>query len=241
MKKVIFGVLTLLLIAAIGCNKESLSDGALIDAIFRAEKSPVAVDALPAPIREEIETDYFHTYAEEAWKAERRGYEVVLGDGEVLYFDLRGGGLGNGEGRHGRGKGKDRPCPGLKIRPDSLLQPIKDYVAANYPEATIKIGIQRDSHILVLLQPKKILVFDLNGVFIEEAPGFKHCGAVCNELAVADLPPAVTEYIVTNYPAAEIKRVCKNPRGHFIVGTLTPDGPRLFVFDGTGKFLFTRP
>ncbi len=241
MKKMIFGVLAVLLIGAVACNKESVNEGAQIDAIFRADKSAVAIDELPVAITETVETEYFHTYAEEAWKAERHGFEVVLGDGDVLYFDLRGEELQNGQGRYGRLRGKGRPCPGLKIRPDSLLQPIKDYVAANYPEAAIKVGIQRDSHILVLLQPKKILVFDLNGVFIEEAPGFKHCGAVCNEVAVEDLPAAITDYIATNYPAAEIKRVCKNPRGHFIVGTMTPDGPRLLVFDKTGKFLFTRP
>lgn len=241
MKKTLFGVLMLLIAALASCTKDSPSDSALIDAIFQAEKTEVAIEALPAPIREDIETNYFHTYAEEAWKAERHGFEVVLGDGDVLYFNLRGEGLENGEGRHGRGKGKGRPCPGLKIRPDSLMQPIQDFVATNYPAFTLKLGIQRDSQILVLLDPKKILVFDLNGIFIEEAPGFKHCGSVCTEVAPEDLPPAISDYMAANYPNAEIKRICKNPRGHYVMGTLTPDGPRIFVFDGTGKFLFTRP
>lgn len=243
MKKFLFLTMTIFAILFVACNKETANtDDALIEEIENASaKESIPTDALPASIQENLTTRNFDTYTEEVWYANGLGYEVVLGDEELVYF--------NEAGRRLVGKrlrflgGHIGPCNdhGIIIPKDKLPAAILEYISANYPDAKIIVGKKRFEKIIVLIAPKKVLVFDLDGQFIEEAPGFIHCPIMCKPILVSELPAEVVDYITINYPEAEIKRACLRRMEFLTIGTMTPDGPRLFVFDKDNKFLFTRP
>ncbi len=243
MKKILFFLSSLFLIAAVSCNKEAiLDDEALVEQIATStDKEVISTASLPVDIQDEVAHYNFDSYVETVNYVTNAGYEVVMGDEETIYFSEAGRRLHSAR-RHFL-LNKFGPCGGKGswIKVGDLSQEILDYVAANYPNATIKLGKEKNDVILVLLDSKIILVFDLDGSFIKETAGFHHCPKFCKLVPVTDLPSVITDYLSINYPDAEIKAACRKHDKFIVVGILTLDGRRVVVFDGDGNFLFTRP
>jgi len=78
-----------LLLTACQNDFDFSSDEKLIDQIAES-KSKKTVDAedLPTAIVEEIKACYFETYVTEASKVDKKGYEIKLGSGEKIYFNM---------------------------------------------------------------------------------------------------------------------------------------------------------
>ncbi len=140
----------------------------------------------------------------------------------------------------------DRDSSCRKLRIDSLLPAITDYIAANYPGASIKrAGTGRDGKFVVIIQladnSLKMLLFDAGGNFVTElspkmhrkhGPG-KHLTAVDITTLLAD----ITSYIDTNYAGALIERAGVTADGKFVIA-LTFNGKRkLLLFDENGVFV----
>lgn len=243
MKKVLIVLSVLATGFLASCDKETLvDDESLIDDIaYSTGKQEVAVDALPASAEAYVETFQFDSYVETVNHVSNAGYEVVMGDEETLYFNEAGRRLITA--RRFFLRKKIGPCgeKGQWIPKDSLSQEITDFIAMEYPDDMILGAREREDVILVLLTSKKILVFDQDGNFLKEVAGFYHCPVLCKPVPVSDLPNAITEYLTTEYPDAEIKIACQKHDKVIVVGLLTPDGRRVVVFDIDGNFLFTRP
>lgn len=243
MKKFLFLIPALFSLLFVACNKEdAATDDLMIEQIENASnKMSIPVEALPVGITQNLTSTHFDTYTEEVWYANGLGYEVVLGDEEMVYFNEAGQRLFPKRPRFLGGHGGPCNDHGILIPKDKLPEAILEYISTNYPDAKIIGGKKRFDKIIVLIAPKKVLVFELDGQFVEEAPGFVHCPLLCKPVLISELPAEVVDYISINYPEAEIKRACLRRMEFLTVGALTPDGPRLFVFDKDNKFLFTRP
>jgi hypothetical protein len=243
MKKILFFLSGLLFITAVSCNKESIvDDEALVEQIATStDKEAITTAALPIGIQQELDLNNFDSYIETVNYVSNAGYEVVMGDEETIYFSEDGRRLHSA--RRLFLLNKFGPCggKGTWIKKDDLSPEILDYIATHYPDAEVKAGKEKNDVILVLLDSKLILVFDLDGTFLKETAGFHHCLRFCQWVPVTDLPMAITDYLSINYPDAEVKAACRKHDKYIVVGILTPDGRRVVVFDADGNFLFTRP
>lgn len=237
-------------LALVSCNKNEglITDDELIRDIVLAENRVSVQPAdLPVEISEYVELNQFDTYIEEAALAPETGYELLMGTGENLYFNLEGNilefrGPGDGNfgpnGPHGpcfiRGRGFGRP-----IRIADLPAVVVDYISTNYPDDTIQRAKARNGFLFVKLNGPVVLLFDNQGNFVEELSPIRHC-LECRPVRNVELPAPITEYISVNFPDAELKGACR--RGGRIAVFLLNDGERqILVFDPDGNLLFQRP
>ncbi|HMQ48961.1 MAG TPA: PepSY-like domain-containing protein [Saprospiraceae bacterium] len=169
-------------------------------------------------------------------------YAVELSDGTALIFDAEGVFVvvcGEWAGPGGPQHGRD--CMrGDTIDLSELPQAVYDYVAANYPEASIVTAVLKpDGQYAVKLSDNKALIFDAEGVFVSvcgEMDGPGHHGD-CNlgqSVDIADLPQAISAYVAANYPGLSI--VSAVEKRHDDYGVELSDGTVL-IFDEDGTFL----
>jgi hypothetical protein len=85
----------------------------------------------------------------------------------------------------------------------SLPQQVRDYIAANYPNATVLWAEVDDDEYEVTLSDGTELYFDLRGRFIK---------AERDDVPVnpADLPASILSYIQTNFPNAQMVRAVRD-------------------------------
>lgn len=218
-----------------------MDDSALVEEIASAtNKESISPSVLPEQIQENLAVFNFDSYVEEVNYVMNAGYEMIMGDEETIYFNEAGRRLSSTRrlflwNRTGPCGGK-----GTWVKVENLSSAILDYVETNYPDAQIKGGKEKNDLILVLLDTKVILVFNLDGEFLKETAGFHHCPAFCKLIQVSELPAMISDYISINYPEALIKAACHKQDKFIVVGLLTKDGRRVVVFDAEGNFLFTR-
>lgn len=233
---------------------------ALIEEIAQADnKTVVELTSLPASLTRYVANNYFETYIESAEKAPKAGYEVTLGSADVLYFDLEGTSLDSlatcssdstGHRHHGRprgGHGGPRPgsCGGVDSLVDVAALPagILAYVTANYGDsaAIVHAKLNANGEYVVAVTGHVILVFDANGNFLQVAPLMHHCGGHHGTpIAIADLLPAITDYIQANYAGAEIKVAFQKGTDRIVVGLLYNGQRTILIFDGAGNFIEVR-
>jgi hypothetical protein len=236
----LFGALMFLL-ASCAKEKESTDDQLVASIRQASEKIAVNPQDLPSAAQQSLESKNFDSYVEEVWHVPTLGFEVVMGDEELIHFNEAGRRLEH------RGRrfmlDENGPCRdrGRLVPADKLTQKVLGYIADNYSGHSVRIGKMRFDKLVVLLQPRLVLLFDKDGNFIEELPGFIHCPALCFPLATDKLPSAILEHIEANYPDAGIKRACVRRMNFITVGILTPVGPRVLVYDKNHQFLFSRP
>lgn len=177
-------------------NKTALrfdNTGAFVEAIENAgrkgddnrpELTEVDIANLPAAITDYISTNYADFTIEKAGTDADGKYHVKLTSGPVLIFDADGNFV---EAREARGKGgRDGDRKGDKGHADDrwtamdiadLPAVITDYIASNYPDATIvKAGTDADGNYGVVLDSEIALIFDADGVFVEEKTYHNHNG-----------------------------------------------------------------
>lgn len=246
MRKLLFSSFLALLFAGFtACDKDSQTpdDEALALEITsdrtRAEISPTQ---LPEPARRTLNEEFFDTYPDVTYHSRSKGYECVMASGERVFFNTEGRRLQVDMRRGGPGNPAHGPCghiAGEWVHPDSLSQTIKDYVAANYPDAQILRAKKRGDKYVVLLTGHLVLIFSADGSFEGTALMWHDCRP-CVDPGLVNLPASVTDYVANNYPGAEIKRVCR--RGdRIVIGLLTATGRVLLVYDKDWNFLFSIP
>lgn len=208
----------------------------LIDEIQNATTVEVAADQLPEDAQSYLDENHFDTYIDVVNFAEGLGYHVELGTGENVFFNEDGEKLEK-EGKRGRKghrghKGKDLE----PIEISDLSSTITDYVANNYPDATIvRAKTDEEGNIYVGLDSHIILEFDAEGNFVGE---FEHHRRGKGEkIDLSELPTVITDYITENYPNSELKVAFKKEDGYG-VGIVTSDDERkVLIFDADGNFV----
>jgi len=155
-------------------------------------------------------------------------YVIVLDSGMILIFDTEGNFIEAFED-------DDYEDDLEEIDVADLPQAILDYLTANHAEATIEeafIDREEDEYVIVL-DSDLIVIFDLAGNFIEafEDDYEDHC----DEVDVADLPQAISDYVSTNYNDITIEeaRFDEETNEYFI----ELSNELVLVFDGEGVFL----
>lgn len=247
----------LVLFSACELTNGLMSDDALIEKIATSiSKEEVKVTNLPTEISQTIKEGYFETYIYEAKYVSKKGYELELGSGDLLYFNTNNKQLegdykytvcgkkhkknkhGNkdehqGENKEGHGKHK-----GEIIDIEDLPEAIFAYVEENYPEAEIeKAKIHEDFYFVKITGPV-VLKFDDTGSFIEELIFNKHhCQGKL--IKIDELPDNILNYVSETYPEAELKHALLHPE-RYSVGILNNDTKIALIFDLDGNFLFER-
>jgi hypothetical protein len=241
MKKLIFVFVSVLTISLLtSCNKEETAteDTLIAEIATSSSKVNIEPEDLPAPAQQTIEDEYFETYIETVSRVDNKGYEITMGNEDVMYCDMRGDELRGGDLRHG----PHRPGPcgrGEPVGLDELPVAIVDYITDNYPgEDILRAKLKGDKY-LVKITGHMILVFEGDGTFLLEAPIFRFCHHFVDRIDIDNLNDMIVDYITDNYPNAEIK-IAWRVRGKIVVGIITPDGRKIVVFDLDGNFLFDR-
>lgn len=234
MKKLFLPVLALIVFSGCGKDMVDMSDQLVLEIATSHNKVNIEPADLPGGILDEVEYEYFETYIEAAAHVSGKGYELTLGNEDMLYFRENGMRIRSHESmrRHG-------PCGrGIIVRPENLPDAITQYVTDNYPDAGILRAKRFVRGYVVLISGRRLLIFDSAYDFVKETAVFHFCKDIV-VTDVATLPDAVTDYIDQNYPDAEVIKagIIHNK---LVVGILTPDGRKILVFDRDGNFLFVR-
>lgn len=134
-----------------------------------------------------------------------------------------------------------KKCNITEVEVADLPATITSYITANYADATVdRAGTLENGNFVVKITKADAthagLVFDADGVFVEEKTG--KSGSRGTEVAVEDLPAAVTAYITANYADATIKKAITNDEGKFLLIVQKADETYVGVgFEADGTFI----
>lgn len=241
MKKVIFVLVSALTLGFLtSCNNEDnniVSNDQLIETIENSSsKENIEPSELPSTAADFVDEEHFETYIETVSYVEGKGYEVTLGTEDMEYFDTEGNVLRSN--RFPLRAHRPGPCGGgQRIRIDSLPDAITTYITENYPDEEIRRAKIKGNFYLVAITGPTILIFNMDEEFVNEAPLFRFCFG--ERIPLDELNDNIVTYINENCPDGEIK-IAYLARGKIIVGVLTPEGRKIFVFTPNGVFLFER-
>ncbi|MBC8154256.1 MAG: PepSY-like domain-containing protein [Bacteroidetes bacterium] len=215
----------------------------------------VDISTLPAATTNYITANYAGSTITEAAKASNGTFVVMITVGttrKVLQFNADGTFKmelsfkgGKGFGSHG-GPGGWHTAP---ISVSALPAAVTTYITTNYAGATITGAVKGPNNgYLVLISVNstpKALEFNADGTFTKEVlKGVGRNKGDFQEIALTDLPTAVSAYITANYPTATLKRAAKSMTdGQVIVMLETTDNRHvalLFNADGSFKQVLTR-
>ncbi|HRG68365.1 MAG: hypothetical protein JNL65_12815 [Saprospiraceae bacterium] len=139
---------------------------------------------------------------------------------------------------------RDSSC--RKIPIDSLAPSILDYIAVNYPGATIKrAGSGKAGKIVVIIQladkSLKMLLFDAGGNFVSELSPKDHRkhgkGKHLTAVDITTLLSDITNYIDANYAGASVERAGLTDDGKFVIAISFNGKRKLLLFDENGVFI----
>jgi len=235
----ILAIVSVSLISSCQKEKQELTDDQLAEEIaFSQSKQVIEPADLPERSTVFVEENNFETYIETAKRVKGRGFEVILGDEEALYFDKRGRHLVTDRGPFSHGPcGRSKPI-GIDRLPFSII----DFVAENYPDNVIKRAKKKgDNLFFVKLDSRVILIFDGEGNFLEATVIFFHCRPLGLPLDVENLPELIVSFIDEHFSNPEIKVAFHKSNGSIIVGLFTDEGRKILGFDSEGNLLFERP
>lgn len=246
--------LSLLALCLLGCEKENdidneLSQEAFIEALATdPNATEIEYSALPPDITETVETQHFETFAETVEHVPGRGYIIYLASGETLYSredgqflefnaEFRPGGA-FGEHPHGRCFRRLRRF-GRHLPPAELSETITDYITENYPDQEIRGAKAKGDSTLVGLTGATVLLFGETDEFIKEWNVLEHCSDRCGEVRPA-VQTIIEDYISENFPAVEVKRVCRRANRIFVLAK-RGDSRLILIFGPNGTFIGRRP
>ena len=243
--------LAFLLVACEPEEEVTESEDQLIEALLLAdEQEEVALSMLPPESEEELNKLFFDTYVETVLRVPGRGFIVHLGNGETVFFTLRGRMLLYRGPFASRGLFPHHPhgrCYRIARRfgdplpTDQLATAITDYIAANYPEETIRRAKEvENGNVFVLITGPTVLKFDAAGAFIGEIDVLEHCDNLCRPLGQDQAAASVVDYVTSNFTDYEGRRICRRPN-RITVLLRTGEGRVILIFDGEGNFLGQRP
>lgn len=144
-----------------------------------------------------------------------------------------------GPKHHGWRGGKK--CDITEVDAADLPVVIITYIASNYTDAAVdRAGTLENGNYVVKITKADGthagLVFDADGVFIDEKTGKR--GSRGTEVAVADLPANITAYMTANYADATIQKALTNETGKFLLIIQKADETYVGVgFEADGTFI----
>lgn len=229
------------LLFLVSCSKENpviVDVDALVEEIaFADNKQVIQPSELPSQSIQIIENQHFETYIEQALNVPERGYEVRLGNENILFFDRNGNIL-----RPARDPFGTSPCgQGIMVAAEDLPSSILDYITEHYPDADIFRAKKKPHGYLVKISGHLILIFDTDGLFVEATTHFFHCRPLGVRIDITTLPDVIVEYINNHYNNPHIKIAFEKTNGNYILGITTDDGRKILGFDVDGNLIFERP
>lgn len=190
--------------------------------------SHVNISALPQSALDYISTNYPEQTIYEAEVEDNDNYEVELSSGVELIFDSEGNFLGVDEDGEDSFGDED-------IEVSSLPQEIVDFLENYYPGISAEEAeIENNGHIRVELDNDTTIIFDADGNFLgqaEDENGNEDEGD--EDIEVAELPQAITDYISENYPDLSIIEAEMEDEGFEVS---LNDGTEI-KFDSDGNFV----
>lgn len=211
-------------------NDDNSKKAAEVDLTATASTADVHVNtsSLPQPVLDYITENYPEQTIWKAEMEENTNYEVKLSNGTELIFDSQGNFLGiddDGENDFG-----DRELMSSELSPT-----ITEFLEKYYPGASVEEAeVENNGHIKVELDNDTKLIFDAEGNFVGQAKdehGDEDEGD--EDIAIADLPQAIKDYITSNYPENSIVEAEKEDEGYEVS---LNDGNEL-KFDSEGNFV----
>lgn len=217
--------------------------GTFLEAIANAKRrkyseenrSDIAISDLPQVVLDYLSSNYSDYTIDEAEVDRDGNFHVELENGSVVIFDANGIFIEERACRNNDNDDRGRNDDWTIIDIVNLPSAITDYIATNYPDATIvRAGINDDGEYGVVLDSALALLFDASGDFKNVHEFGEEKSSKWTAIDVSSLPAAITEYILTNYPDASILRAGRNVKGEFGV---VLDAPIILLFDAAGNFI----
>ena len=176
---------------------DNTPDVDLNDTAFTAD-TYVKTSALPQSILDYITTNYPDKTIREAELEDNNNYEVELNDGMELVFNAAGEFLGIDDDADDA----DDDFGDRDIAASELPQKIKDFLAENYSGASVEEAeIENNGNYEVELDNDVEIIFDADGNFLGQAKDENGNDDKDDEdIAVADLPQVIRDYVAANYP-----------------------------------------
>lgn len=188
--------------------------------------------SLPKPILDYLLANHAGVEIDVAGlNATEQEYVVVLESGIVLIFDMDGNLLDE----FTEDDYEEYEDEYEEVDNDSLSQAIKDYLLTNYAGIAIDFAVfdTEDEEYIVYLDNGVIVIFDKDGNFLEEDEDDGDYEDDCDEVDLADLPSAVTDYITTNYAGEQIEEAWFDADEKQYYIELSNDLVLIFNEDGT--------
>ncbi len=241
MKKILFALMLLATVGVfVSCEQEEIvvDDEILIEEIATAtHKSTIEPEALPDEIDAQIEESFFDTYVEAAQFVEDKGYELQMGNGDLVYFDKSNRCL---IGRRLRSICR-RVARARPVDVNNIPQPIVDFISNNFNGAQIvRARYTHNDNLLVALDNHVILRFDINNQFVEEVSWLRHCADLARPLPLDQIPAPIATAISNNFPNATIVRAATK-NDNYLIGLITGNGDRkVLIFDNNNQLIGVR-
>lgn len=121
-----------------------------------------------------------------------------------------------------------------EVDASELATLILDYISEHYGDLTIKKSwLSDEGEFMVALNKHLILVFDGEGIFVEEFEPREHRGDR-DPIALTDIPQEILDFANANYPDEELIKAFVNDKGEYI---LKFEDCLVLVFDAEGNFI----
>lgn len=197
---------------------------------FEDDFEEVDFAALPQVILDYIASNHADEALDIAgMNAEDGEYVIVFESGLVLIFDTDGNFIESFTE-------DDYDDDDLEeVDAATLPQAILDYLVSNHADATIDDAFKdsEEGEYIIILDTDIIVIFDLDGNFIEEFEAdFED---YCDEIDIADLPQAIADYVSNNYTGVEIEGAWFDDETNEYYIELSND--LVLIFDADGAFL----
>lgn len=164
-------------------------DEAPMNGVNTSNYRSIEISQLPTSVTNHIAVSFPNSSIVEAQMDQQLGYEVEINMGWELYYDL--------DGKHIHTESSGSDDDDIPVPISSLPQSIANYVSANYPGETIVWAEWDDDEYEVYLSNGLELYFDINGNFL-------YADQDDIDIAPADLPANILNYIQQNHPGLTI-------------------------------------
>lgn len=187
-------------------------------------------------------------------------YDALLSSELNLIFDTEGAlvdfaedstSVSCSKGRkHGKKGGKGKHHDGdststserIEITLEELPVASQEYITANYPDSTVlklisKVDEDAVTIYKVLIANVGALIFDADGAFVEL---YERGGGSCSsfeEVAIEDLPEAITTYLSENYPDVEVIKARTGTVDEVTQIYVSLADTGVLIFDEEGTFI----
>ncbi|GEM_PF-420042 len=192
----------------------------------------IALADLPQAITDYVAANYPGIDMEEAYFSdEEQEYAVELANDVILIFDADGNFIEEYD--------EEDDDDYRRVKNSDLPQAIKDYIATNYANETIRGAVfsEDDQEFIVFLTNRIMVIFDADGNFIEEdeydedVRDRKHW----EEIETSELPQAALDYVAANYASKTLEQAFFNSKSNRYAVEFEDD--TFVIFDADGNFI----